>query len=228
MSAFLKYSQKRRSVVKEKHPDLSNTDVSRLLGEMWRNESKQERAPYIEQEEKERALYKEQIQKFRGEQAKADAANRTTHKDVQKSAIEYPQQSYNDGNSFNFDSLRMDTVEEAANRADQRMMFRHPYGAPAPPYHPSWGESCARVCCVIVQGIQNLTYFSAFYVFDADYGSHHTHAHTHGYYNQTDYMPIPQRPFPPVDDDDDLTHPGQHQSSNYFDGMNFSFYNGYL
>lgn len=82
MSAFLKYSQKRRSAVKEQNPDMSNTDVSRLLGEMWRNASSEERAPYVEQEELERAQYKAEIKKWRQEQAKADAASRASHRTV--------------------------------------------------------------------------------------------------------------------------------------------------
>jgi HMG (high mobility group) box len=82
MSAFLKFSQKRRSMVKERNPDMSNTDVSRLLGEMWRNASAAERAPYVEQEERERAAYKAEIQKWREEQAKLDASTRTSHLDV--------------------------------------------------------------------------------------------------------------------------------------------------
>jgi hypothetical protein len=82
MSAFLKFSQRRRSSVKERNPDMSNTDVSRLLGEMWRNASPAERAPYVEEEEKERAAYKAEIQKWRNEQASIDAATRTSHRDV--------------------------------------------------------------------------------------------------------------------------------------------------
>jgi HMG (high mobility group) box len=82
MSAFLKFSQKRRSMVKERNPDMSNTDVSRLLGEMWRNASAAERAPYVEQEERERAAYKAEIQTWREEQAKLDASTRTSHLEV--------------------------------------------------------------------------------------------------------------------------------------------------
>jgi HMG (high mobility group) box len=95
MSAFLKYSQKRRSMVKEKNPDMSNTDVSRLLGEMWRSASPSERAPYVEQEEVERAQYKEEIKSWRDEQAKLDAASRTSHHAVQH-AVEKPQRQRRD------------------------------------------------------------------------------------------------------------------------------------
>lgn len=87
-SAFLKYSQKRRAMVKEANPDMSNTDVSRLLGEMWRNAMPAERAPYKEQEERERAKYKQDIQHFRSQQAKEDAQSRTSHQTMQQNKKE--------------------------------------------------------------------------------------------------------------------------------------------
>ncbi len=79
MSAFLKYSQKRRTKVKQENPDMSNTDVSRLLGEMWRNATPAERTPYVEEEERERARYKEDIAAWRDEQAQQNAARRQPH-----------------------------------------------------------------------------------------------------------------------------------------------------
>jgi len=72
MSAFLKYSKTRRREVKDENPDMSNTDISRLLGEMWRNASPEERRPYREQEEKERAVYKAEIAKWRADQARLE------------------------------------------------------------------------------------------------------------------------------------------------------------
>jgi hypothetical protein len=65
--------------VKQQNPAMGNTDVSRLLGEMWRNASEEEKKPYVEQEEHERAAYKEEVKRFREKQAQFDAANRTTH-----------------------------------------------------------------------------------------------------------------------------------------------------
>ncbi len=53
MSAFLKFSLNRRKSVKAGHPDMNNTDISRLLGEMWRNASEEEKRPYVETELKE-------------------------------------------------------------------------------------------------------------------------------------------------------------------------------
>lgn len=79
MSAFLKFSQKTRKEVKMNNPDMSNTDVSRLLGEMWRNASARTRAPFVEEELRERANYKEVAKAFRDKLAKEDAASRTSH-----------------------------------------------------------------------------------------------------------------------------------------------------
>eukprot|EP00544_Gedaniella_sp_CCMP2646_P008652 CAMPEP_0202483394 /NCGR_PEP_ID=MMETSP1361-20130828/2636_1 /ASSEMBLY_ACC=CAM_ASM_000849 /TAXON_ID=210615 /ORGANISM="Staurosira complex sp., Strain CCMP2646" /LENGTH=362 /DNA_ID=CAMNT_0049111621 /DNA_START=141 /DNA_END=1229 /DNA_ORIENTATION=- len=57
-SAFLNFSQKKRRPIKEQFPHLSNTDVSKKLGEMWRNASEEERAPYVAKEKAEREAYK--------------------------------------------------------------------------------------------------------------------------------------------------------------------------
>lgn len=84
MSAFLKYSQHMRKFVKEQNPDMANTDVSRLLGEMWRNATPLEKRPYVETEKRERAVYKKDIARFREEQAKKDAESRTSHESVQR------------------------------------------------------------------------------------------------------------------------------------------------
>lgn len=82
MSAFLKFSQTRRPQVKRENPDMSNTDVSRLLGEMWRNAGQTEKKPYIEREMLERAAYKATIKKWREDQAHIDAASRSSQQSL--------------------------------------------------------------------------------------------------------------------------------------------------
>lgn len=143
MSAFLKYSQKRRAMVKEKNPDMSNTDVSRLLGEMWRSASQKERAPYVEQEEIERAAYKEEIKRWREQQAQADAAGRISHRAVKKLTEKSPQQPavQNRYDSFFEPSYepapRVLSTEDSATRMDQRVFrpFSHvPSTAQASPH----------------------------------------------------------------------------------------------
>lgn len=87
MSAFLKYSQKRRQEVKEANPEMNNTDISRLLGELWRAADAVEKEPYVESEKVERAVYNETIATWRQEQAHLDAASRTSHHSVQHSVL---------------------------------------------------------------------------------------------------------------------------------------------
>lgn len=70
MSAFLYFSQDKRRQIKESNPSIRNTEVSRILGEMWRNAAEEERRPHIEKEKEEREKYKIAIAKWREEYEK--------------------------------------------------------------------------------------------------------------------------------------------------------------
>eukprot|EP00549_Striatella_unipunctata_P016146 CAMPEP_0118716136 /NCGR_PEP_ID=MMETSP0800-20121206/27317_1 /TAXON_ID=210618 ORGANISM="Striatella unipunctata, Strain CCMP2910" /NCGR_SAMPLE_ID=MMETSP0800 /ASSEMBLY_ACC=CAM_ASM_000638 /LENGTH=197 /DNA_ID=CAMNT_0006622491 /DNA_START=209 /DNA_END=800 /DNA_ORIENTATION=+ len=96
MSAFLKFSQTRRAMVKQANPDMSNTDVSRLLGEMWRNASSRETTPYVEEEEKERAVYKEVM--ANGEKSKPESMQQLAQ--VTRTMQEEPIIEHDDSRSF--------------------------------------------------------------------------------------------------------------------------------
>jgi len=68
MSAFLYYSQKMRPIVKKQHPNISNTDVSKLLGEMWNKASDDEKAPHIHCAATKREQYNMDVSEWRKEQ----------------------------------------------------------------------------------------------------------------------------------------------------------------
>ena len=67
MSAFLMYAQQKRRSLQSENPDMPNADISRLLGEMWRNASPSEKQPHIEREEVERKLYKAKVEKWKND-----------------------------------------------------------------------------------------------------------------------------------------------------------------
>lgn len=67
MSAFLYFAVGKRSIIRKENPEMVNTDVSRLLGEMWRNASESVREPFVEKEKKEREKYKIAMAKWREE-----------------------------------------------------------------------------------------------------------------------------------------------------------------
>jgi len=69
MSSFLYYAQKMRPLVKEQNPDKRNTDISKVLGEMWKNCSEEERNVYIQREAEERERYKLAISAWDEKQA---------------------------------------------------------------------------------------------------------------------------------------------------------------
>jgi HMG (high mobility group) box len=78
MSAFLYYSQGKRSEIKSENPDMKNTEVSRILGDLWRNLSAEERAPFVDREKTERDKYKVAIAAWRQEnEAKVEAERKT-------------------------------------------------------------------------------------------------------------------------------------------------------
>jgi hypothetical protein len=124
MSAFLKYSQQKRPMVKASNPDMSNTDVSRLLGEMWREASAAEKAPYVEGEKVERARYNASIKKWREEQAKLDTSSRARqhpHLIEKKPSIYYDQGRYV-GKMDSFEPLGLE--DKPAASLDRRRVFR--------------------------------------------------------------------------------------------------------
>ena len=81
MSAFLYFSQDKRREIKESNPTIRNTEISRILGEMWRNASEDVRRPHIEKEKEEREKYKIAIAKWRVEHEKKQEDERKRQAD---------------------------------------------------------------------------------------------------------------------------------------------------
>jgi len=79
MSSFLYYAQKMRPVVKEQNPEKRNTDISKVLGEMWKNCSEEERNIYIQREAAERERYKLAITAWDEKQAEKIADQEKVH-----------------------------------------------------------------------------------------------------------------------------------------------------
>jgi HMG (high mobility group) box len=79
MSAFLYFSQGKRSVLKKENPTLKNTEISRLLGEMWRNASEEEKRPHVDRELAERKVYKVNIAEWRADFEVKQEAQKKAH-----------------------------------------------------------------------------------------------------------------------------------------------------
>jgi hypothetical protein len=69
MSAFLFYSQDKRRMIKAENPGMRNTEISRVLGGMWKKATPEERAPHIQREASQREKYKVAIAQWREKEA---------------------------------------------------------------------------------------------------------------------------------------------------------------
>ena len=99
---------------------------------MWRNASPAEKQPYIEQEQRERAEYKVMRKKWDEDQAKQSATKSTGHR-VRKT-LDQPSESNGESysvshrpDSRHFQSFRIQSVEEAVQKVDERMNYQGGY-----------------------------------------------------------------------------------------------------
>lgn len=91
MSAFLYYSQEKRSHVKQNNPGMKNTEVSRILGKMWQDATDEERAPHIEREKVEREKYKASMANWR----KKEEGRKAETEKLRKETSIAPKTTYN-------------------------------------------------------------------------------------------------------------------------------------
>lgn len=74
MSAFLAYSNAKRSQVRKENPTLDNIDVSRVLAKMWKEAPEEEKKVFIDNEAEQRAEYKIAIREWRRQFNEKEAA----------------------------------------------------------------------------------------------------------------------------------------------------------
>jgi len=68
-SAFLLFAQGKRQELKNLNPSMKNTDISRILGQLWRDTPTEKKRHYVDREVKERKQYKSDIAEWRMQQA---------------------------------------------------------------------------------------------------------------------------------------------------------------
>ena len=58
--------------MREKNPELKNTEISRKLGQLWRQTGDEEKKPFVDQEVQERLKYKERMAEWKEKKAEED------------------------------------------------------------------------------------------------------------------------------------------------------------
>ena len=141
MSAFLYFSQGKRKSISDKNPDMKNTEISRLLGEMWRNSTEEERRPHVEKEKEEREKYKKAISEWRvdferkkEEQQKQQAAEMTQQPQWVQHAPHYPPPERGDYHGQNVPMHYAQPPPYGMPPPSSQHHYGH-YAPPPPPHH---------------------------------------------------------------------------------------------
>jgi len=121
MSAFLAYSQKMRSVVKQDNQHLSNTEISKLLADMWRDAPDDQRREYIEQESTQREQYKIDMDDWRSKQEEALLSQRKQREQIALDVI---------ANGGGDEEIRKHRQQMAAESAAQQQQHSAPMYPP--------------------------------------------------------------------------------------------------
>lgn len=87
MSAFLSFSNSKRALIKAQHPEMNNTDVSRVLAKMWKEAPEEERKVHIEREAELRRAYKIAIADWRKQAEKDELAQREQREEMARNVI---------------------------------------------------------------------------------------------------------------------------------------------
>jgi HMG (high mobility group) box len=98
MSAFLAYSNSKRSAVKRENSGLTNAEVSRVLASMWKCADEEEKRFYIEEEYKLRQNYKTRIAEWRANEEKEKEVQKMMREELSLRTIEAHRRQLEDEN----------------------------------------------------------------------------------------------------------------------------------
>ena len=57
MNSFMVFATEQRKELRQKHPEMHNKDISKMLGVRWKKLSAEEKAPYMEESKRLRVEY---------------------------------------------------------------------------------------------------------------------------------------------------------------------------
>ena len=81
LSAYMFFTMDRREQVKTDQPELGFTDITKRLGEIWREMSDSDKAPYQKQADKDKVRYDNEMAKYREENGITDTKKKNDKAD---------------------------------------------------------------------------------------------------------------------------------------------------
>jgi hypothetical protein len=186
MSAFLYFSQEKRSIIKAQNPGLKNTEISRVLGQMWKSAPQEERSPHIEHEKGEREKYKVQMAAWREKEEERKAQIREKNEEEIQNIASRPKVLYDERTEpipFSIPSNQIPVAND--EHYGQYHNGAYPGYYPPPNYAGYGGDG------------SHAHYAPPHY---QNWNHNHPEDERQGYYND-DYKPIPYQ------QDQEQTHP---------------------
>jgi len=148
MSAFLLWSIGMRQQVKEANPTIKNTEVSKILGDIWKKCTYEERRPHIEKEKVEREKYKLAMAEWKIEFEKRKEEERKLE---QQKNYQLPFQQYEYAQNHSYITAgragsHMNSTQQKMQQFSKNTYLQHssnvhaPYQAPGFMQYPSYGK----------------------------------------------------------------------------------------
>eukprot|EP00934_Nitzschia_sp_Nitz4_P006598 Nitzschia sp. Nitz4//scaffold191_size41780//39658//41064//NITZ4_007478-RA/size41780-augustus-gene-0.65-mRNA-1//1//CDS//3329540214//6588//frame0 len=150
MSAFLSFSNAKRTEVKDSNPDMGNAEVSRILAQMWKDATEDEKKEHIDKEFKLRQEYKVAIAEWRKtSEDEIQAARKEREDQAMKAVLEgrpVPRMDYQDGDHAYVKGKQQPTYteypygysENASNDRSHCSRFEPSYAKIPPPASSSY------------------------------------------------------------------------------------------
>lgn len=103
MSAFLSYSNSKRSSVKSEHKNTKNAEISKILAQMWKKADPVEKQVYIDEEFRLRQQYKNAMSEWKKKNDLKMQSKRVERENMALKAVREGKKSGGSRNSNNFD-----------------------------------------------------------------------------------------------------------------------------
>lgn len=147
MSAYMGFSNSKRAEVKSRYPSADSTEISRILAQMWREASEDERKIYVDKEQEQRQQYKNTMSQWDGQRKDTDF--QPERKDVSSRSMRLSMGgNYFGGHSSNYDysgqgsstgsTQHVRNLELQGHSAQQGYHGTY-YGTTPPSYHYGTG-----------------------------------------------------------------------------------------